>query len=343
MTSQETFVVAAVQAAPVFLDREATLEKACDLIAAAGRNGARLVVFPEAFLPAYPDWVWTVPGGQTRLLNTLYAELVENSVTIPDATTQALCRAAEQANTHVVMGLNERNQGASNASLYNTLLYIDSAGKVLGKHRKLVPTAGERTVWARGDGSTLDVYETAFGKLSGLICWENYMPLARQALYSQGTQIYVAPTWDRGDIWLSTLRHIAKEGGVYVIGCCMALHLRDIPDRFEFKQLYSQETEWINTGESCIVDPTGKVIAGPLSATEDILYAEADPRRLLSAKRMLDVAGHYARPDVFKLLVNHKEHVTIKPYGGAAHRQRQAHDDGPPAPASDNLPGASSS
>jgi len=329
MTSQETFTVAAVQAAPVFLDRQASLEKACDLIAAAGRGGARLVVFPEAFLPAYPDWVWAVPGGQSSVLDELYAELVENAVTIPDATTRALCKAAKQANTHVVMGLNERNQGASNASLYNTLLYIDASGKVLGKHRKLVPTAGERTVWARGDGSTLDVYETALGKLSGLICWENYMPLARQALYSQGTQIYVAPTWDRGDLWLTTLRHIAKEGGVYVIGCCMPLHLRDIPDRLGLKQFYPEGTEWINTGESCIVDPTGKVIAGPLSATEDILYAEVDPRRLLSAKRMLDVAGHYARPDVFTLVFNRQEQSTVRPIG----------DDAPTAAEYDNLRG----
>ena len=318
MTSKDKFIVAAVQATPVFLDLEATLEKACHLIALAGQNGARLVVFPEAFLPTYPEWVWVVPGGQSGLLDDLYADLVQNAVTVPSSATEALCRAAEQTGTYVVMGMNERDPGANHTSLYNTLLYIDATGQVMGKHRKLVPTAGERTVWARGDGSTLDVYETELGRLSGLICWENYMPLARQALYSQGTQIYVAPTWDRGDTWLATLRHIAKEGGVYVIGVCMALHLRDIPDRFEFRQLYQPETEWINTGESCIIDPTGKVIAGPVSAKEDILYAEVDPRRLLSAKRMLDVAGHYARADVFTLTVNHQEQTTLTAAGDRA-------------------------
>jgi nitrilase len=146
-----------------------------------------------------------------------------------------------------MVGLNERNAEASNASLYNTLLYIDAKGNLLGKHQKLVPTAPERMVWAQGNGSTLGVFDTPFGKLSGLICWENYMPLARYALYAWGVQIYLAPTWDRGEPWLSTLRHIAKEGRVYVVGCSIALHKEDLPDRFEFKSKYYAEAgEWIN-------------------------------------------------------------------------------------------------
>jgi len=300
-----TFKVAAVQATPVFLDREATIDKACELIATAGSEGARLIVFPEAFIPTYPDWVWTIPSGEEGILNELYAELLSNSVTIPSDATDRLCRAAKLANAYVVMGMSERNVEASGASLYNTLLYIDAQAEILGKHRKLVPTGGERLVWAQGDGSTLQVYDTPLGKLGGLICWENYMPLARYAMYAWGTQIYVAATWDRGQPWLSTLRHIAKEGRVYVIGCCIAMRKDDIPDRYAMKQkFYAEEDEWINIGDSAIVNPEGHFIAGPVRKQEEILYAEIDPRMLQGPKWMLDVAGHYARPDVFQLTVH---------------------------------------
>jgi nitrilase len=300
-----TFKVAAVQASPVFLDRAATIDKACDLIATAAREGARLVVFPEAFIPAYPDWVWAIPSGEEGVLNELYAELLANSVTIPSDATDRLCRAARLANTYVVMGMSERNAEASGASLYNTLLYIDAQGQILGKHRKLVPTGGERLVWAQGDGGTLQVYDTPLGKLGGLICWENYMPLARYTMYAWGTQIYVAATWDRGQPWLSTLRHIAKEGRVYVIGCCIAMRKDDIPDRYAMKEkFYAEADEWINIGDSAIVNPEGLFIAGPVRKQEEILYAEIDPRMVQGPKWMLDVAGHYARPDVFQLTVH---------------------------------------
>lgn len=205
-----------------------------------------------------------------------------------------------------MIGVNERNQEASNASLYNTLLYIDASGTILGKHRKLIPTAGERTVWSQGDGNTLDAYNTPFGVLGGLTCWENYMPLARQVMYDQGTQIYVAPTWDSSDLWLATLRHIAKEGGMFVAGCCMPLHIKDIPDRFEFKKLYPEDTEWINPGRSCVIDPQGKIIAGPVEDREEIIYADIDLDLIIASKRMFDGAGHYARPDVFKFAVNQR-------------------------------------
>lgn len=303
--TESTFTVAAVQAPPVFLDREATIEKACDLIAAAGEHGARLVVFPEAYVPAYPDWVWSVPAGEEGLLNDLYADLLANAVEIPSGATQRLCQAARSAGTYVVIGVNERNVEASGASLYNTLVYIDAEGHLLGKHRKLVPTGGERIVWAQGDGSTLAAYDTPFGRLSGLICWENYMPLARYTLYAWGTQIYVAATWDRGQPWLSTIRHIAKEGRVYVIGCCMALRKDDIPDSYDFKRrFYADAGEWINVGDSAIVNPHGHYVAGPLREKQEILYGEIEPRSLRGPKWMLDVAGHYARPDVFELRVH---------------------------------------
>jgi nitrilase len=307
-----TFKIAVVQAAPVVLDREATVSKACELIAKAGRSGARLVVFPEAFIPTYPDWVWRIPPGQHRVLADIYAELLEQSVEIPGPVTEELSQAARRADVYVAMGLNERNANASNASLYNTLLYIGPEGHLVGKHQKLVPTAPERMVWAQGDGSTLEVYDTSLGKLSGLICWENYMPLARYSLYAWGVQIYLAPTWDNGEPWLSTLRHIAKEGRAYVIGCSMIMRKEDIPDRFDFKaKYYSEVGEWINKGDSAIVSPDGKFVAGPLNAEEGILYAELDPRQLRGSKWNLDVAGHYARPDVFSLTVSKEDRPMI--------------------------------
>jgi nitrilase len=312
-SSSSPFTVAAVQATPVFLDREATVDKACELIAEVGREGASLAVFPEAFIPAYPDWAWAIPPGEGRLLGDLYAQLLANAVEIPGPATERLCQAAKGAGVHIVMGVNELNAEASGASLYNTLLIIDNRGEILGLHRKLMPTAAERLVWARGDGSTLDVYDTPFGKLGALICWENYMPLARYAMYAWGTQIYAAPTWDNGEPWLSTLRHIAKEGGVYVIGCCMALRVDDIPDGFEFKERFYQGAgEWINEGDSAIVKPNGEFVAGPLHEEEGILYAEIDPAKMRGPKWMLDVAGHYARPDVFELIVHRDERPVIR-------------------------------
>ena len=304
MNDQSPFIVAAAQITPVFLDKKATLDKACQVIIEASKNGARLVVFPEAFFPAYPDWSWLVPGGKPGMLDPLYTELVENSIAVPDETTEKLCQTARKAKINVVMGMNERNSDSSNASLYNSLLYIDDAGNILGTHRKLVPTAVERTVWAQGNGSTLAAYDTSVGKLGGLICWENYMPLARYAMYAWGTQVYVAPTWDQGSMWIATLQHIAKEGGMFVIGCCMPLHINDIPDRFEFKKLYPDGTDWINSGHSCIIAPNGKIMAGPLVEKEEILYAEIDLKQVTAAKRRLDVAGHYARPDVFKFEID---------------------------------------
>nr|AAR97435.1 nitrilase [uncultured organism] len=311
------FKIAAVQATPVFLNREATAEKAAALIREAGSAGAKLIVFPESFIPAYPDWVWVVPSGRDRLLSGLYGEMLENAVEIPGPATGHIGRAAKESGAYVVMGVTERDTEASGASLFNTLIYFGPTGEILGKHRKLVPTGGERIVWAQGDGSTLEVYDTPLGKLGGLICWENYMPLARYAMYAWGTQLYVAATWDRGEPWLSTLRHIAKEGRVYVIGCCIAMRKGDIPDRFEHKGLYAPDRDWINPGDSAIVNPQGEMIAGPASNKEEILYAEVDPQMMRGPKWMLDVAGHYARPDVFELTVRREPRPMIRVAGGA--------------------------
>jgi nitrilase len=299
----QPFLVAAVQASPQFMDRDATVERACLAIADAGSRGARLVVFPEAFVPGYPLWVWAIAPGQTQPLRALYAELLDQAVTIPSPAVARLCESARDANTGVVIGINERNVEASGTSLYNSLLFIGADGGLLGVHRKLVPTAGERLVHAQGDGSSLTAYDTPFGRLGGLICWENYMPLARQALYESGVHVYVAPTWDRGEPWLSTLRHIAKEGRVYVVGCCSAMRASDVPDRFDFKSsLTIPPSGWINPGDSVVVDPDGKVIAGPLHECQELLFAEVDPQRIVGPRWQLDVAGHYARPDVLGLV-----------------------------------------
>ncbi len=307
------FRVAAVQAAAVFLDLDATVDKACSLIAEAGANGARLVVFPEAFLPTYPWWIWFVPAGRTQVLRELYAELLDNAVVVPGDATARLAGAAQEAGTCVAMGINEANSEASGTTLYNSILYIDSEGGILGTHRKLVPTAGERLVHGRGDGSTLDVYDLPIGRLSGLICWENYMPLPRYALYARGVELYVAPTWDRGEPWTSTLRHIAKEGRVYVIGCCSAVRRDSVPDRYGvLDDFVPPEMEWINPGGSAIVDPDGKFLVEPVLQREEILYAEIDPAGLRGPRWQLDVAGHYGRPDVFRFAVDRRAHRPVE-------------------------------
>ncbi len=308
----ETFRIAAVQAAPVFLDREATVAKACALIAEAGRGGAALAAFPEAFIPSYPFWVWYVPPIKTATLRPLYAELVAQSLAVPGPETARLCDAARRAGVAVTIGINERNIEGSGTSLYNSQLYIGADGTVLGRHRKLIPTAAERLVWAQGDGSDLAVYPQPFGVLGGLICWENYMPLARYALYAWGIEIYVAPTWDRGEPWLSTLRHVAKEGRCVVIGCCSAVHARDVPDRYAFKSEYLGDTAWVNPGGSVLLDPDGKLLAGPAHEQETILYADIRREQMIGPRFQLDAAGHYARPDVFELRVHRKPRPFIQ-------------------------------
>jgi nitrilase len=313
------FTVAAVQAAPVFLDRDATIEKACNLIKEAGKNRARLVVLPEAFVPAYPDWVWVLqPGKHESLHRKLYGELLDQAVDIPSPATDRLCKAAKEAKAYVAIGVNERNSESSGASIYNTLLYIGADGEIMGKHRKLMPTLAERLVWAAGDGSTLETYDTDFGKLGGLLCWENRMPLARYAMYAWGTQVYVAPTWDSSDSWIATLRHIATEGRCFVIGSCIAMRTDDIPDRYEFKAQYEEEQVWINQGNSAIVNPDGDIIAGPAVKEETILYADIDVALLRGSKLWFDAAGHYARPDVFQLIVSTESRPMLHTQGGIA-------------------------
>jgi nitrilase len=292
---------AAVQAAPVFLDREGTVDKAAHLIDEAASNGAGLIVFPETFIPTYPDWVWRA-GVWDEVSEQLYGRLLENSVEVPGETTEVLGRAARRSKAYVSMGVNERDPNGG--TVYNTQLYFGPDGSLLGKHRKLMPTGGERLVWGYGDGSTLLVLDTPFGRLGGLTCWENYMPLARYAMYSQGIDVWCAPTWDNSDVWVATLRHIAKEGRVFVIGVAPCLRGSDVPDDVPGRdRLWKGEDDWMSKGNSTIVGPEGEILAGPLIGAEGVLYAEIDPARARSVRYQFDPVGHYSRPDVFKLSV----------------------------------------
>ena len=302
----EILKVAAAQLSPVFLNKEKTVKKACESILEAGKKGAKLIVFPEAFISGYPDWVWLIPNSKGADLNQLYVKLVENAVSVPDESTDKLCKAAKSAGINIIMGMHERNSETSNSSLFNSLLFINEDGKIIGKHRKLIPTGGERLIWSQGDGSTLSSYNTSAGKIAGLICWENFMPLARNAIYESGAQILATPTWDRSANWLQSMQHIAREGGLFVISTCMALRMKDIPDEYEFKKLYPEGKEWVNTGNSCIIAPNGQLLAGPLEAEEGILYADIDLNQIIAAKRMFDAVGHYSRPDVFEFKVRNE-------------------------------------
>lgn len=295
----DSVVVAAVQATPVFLDTDATVSRCCELVDKAAAAGAKLIVFPEAFVPGYPDWVWrTTPwsGAATEFA----ARLLDESVMVPGPVTDRIGDAARRAASYVVVGVNERH----GSTLYNTLLYFGPDGSLQARHRKLMPTGGERLVWGTGDGSTLRVLDTPFGKLGGLICWENYMPLARAALYAQGIDVWLAPTWDTSDVWVPTLRHIAKEGRVHVIGVAPLLRGSDIGDDLPKDDIYGGSDDWLSRGLTTIVAPDGKILAGPLVEEEGIVTAAIDPGAGLLARQQFDPTGHYARPDIFHLHVD---------------------------------------
>jgi nitrilase len=298
-------VAAAVQAAPVLLDRDATIRKAARLMKEAAAGGAGLVVFPEAFVPGYPDWVWrTTPWSDHGWYERLYDQAVE----VPGRATETLGTAAAEASVYLAVGVNERDRG----TLYNTLLFFAPEGSLLGKHRKLVPTGAERLVWGQGDGSGLVVFDTPFGRLGGLMCWENYMPLARAALYALGIDIYLAPTWDNSDVWVPTLRHIAKEGRVYVIGVNHFLRGSDVPRELpEAENIYGGDNDWLARGNTTICGPGGDVLAGPLEAAEGIIYSEIDADHARRSRRQFDPVGHYARSDVLRLLVNREPSAPV--------------------------------
>jgi len=318
------FLAAAVQAAPVFLEQEPTVEKACRLIADAAVRGAKLIVLPEAFVPGYPVWVWFLPLSRRAEVASLYRQLVENSVDVPGPVVERIGAAARAAGAWVAIGVNERNAAKSGTTLYNTLLLFNDRGELVERHRKLMATGGERLIWTHGEPVPLKVHDTPLGRMGGLICWENYMPLARFSLYEQGAQIHLAPTWDKSDQWIASMRHIAREGRVYVIGVCQALHRDQVPDRFPFKDSLPAGLDWLNVGNSMIVDPEGVVLAGPVAEREDILMAEIDPGRTAGSRWIFDVAGHYNRTDLFRFEMRAQEGGTAGTNGEAAPKRRVA-------------------
>ncbi len=305
---QKKVKVAVVQAAPVLFDREATLEKAAALILEAGRQGAGLVLLPEAYIPAYPRGFsfGMVVGSRKSEGRALWKRYWENAVEVPGPATEALGAAAREAGVFLAIGVIERDNQFSRGTLYCTLLYFDPEGKLLGKHRKLKPTGAERLIWGEGDGSTMPVVEAPFGKVGGLICWENYMPLARMAMYAKGVEIYLAPTADFRDSWQATMRHIACEGRCFVLGCNQFVKKDMYPENLETLEELEDRPEIMCRGGSVIVAPLGDVIAGPLFDEEGILYAQLDMTEVVKAKIDFDVVGHYGRPDVFQLSVNEK-------------------------------------
>ena len=298
--------VAVIQAAPALFNREASVEKACRLTQEAASQGARLILFPEAFVPAYPRGLsfGTVVGSRSPGGRLTWQTYWANSVEIPSPTTEALGAAARQANAYLAIGVIERDSQFSGGTLYCTLLYFGPDGQLIGKHRKLKPTAAERLIWGEGDGSTLTVLDTEFGKMGGLICWENYMPLARMAMYGKGVELYLAPTADSRDTWQSTLQHIACEGRCFVLGCNQFVTKSMYPADLEGLDDLASQPEIMCRGGSVIISPLGKVLAGPLYDQEGMLFAELDLAQVAQSKFDFDVTGHYARPDVFQLLIN---------------------------------------
>ncbi len=296
-------VVACVQVEPVILDRSGTLDRLAERTAEAAREGAGLVVFPETFVPAYPSSAWAkaLAGWAEPGATEAFALLHRESLAVPSADADRLAETAREHEVWLVVGVNELDPERP-GTLYNSLLTYSPAGELALHHRKLVPTNHERLVWGQGDGRGLRAIETPLGRIGGLICWENYMPLARFALYESGVEIYIASTADDGDAWQATLRHIALESRAFVIAPCHFQRAGSYPADFPLHRLL-EGRDVLGRGGSAILAPDGCYLAGPLYGEEGILYAELDPGRLAAARQRFDPAGHYHRPDVLQLSV----------------------------------------
>jgi nitrilase len=297
------YTAAVVQAAPVIFDLERTLDKVDALAGEAAAKGAKLVVFPEAFVSGYPRGMsfGAVVGARSEEGRDEFRRYWESSIDVPGPAVDRLGRAARAHGIFLVIGVIEREGG----TLYCSVLFFGPDGAYLGKHRKVMPTASERLVWGFGDGSTMPVIGTPLGKVGALICWENYLPLMRAAMYAKGIEIYCAPTADARDAWLATVRHIAVEGRCFVLSANQFNRRRDYPA--DYPADFPDDAEAvINRGGSCIVDPFGNVLAGPEVKGEAILVAEIDRAQIVRGKFDLDVVGHYARPDIFTLQVDER-------------------------------------
>ena len=296
--------VACVQVEPVILDRERTIDKIEEVAAEAARNGAELVVFPETFVPVYPSSLWAkaFAGWQSDEAKATFARLAQNSVAVGSPSEQRLAACARELGIWLVTGVNEVEADRP-GTIYNALLYHAPDGTLALHHRKLVPTNHERLLWGQGDGRGLNTVQAPFGRLGGLICWENYMPLARFAVYEAGVEIYIASTADDSDAWQATLVHIARESRAYVVSPCVFQRASAYPDDFPLRA----DLEGVPTlgrGGSAVLAPDGSYLAGPLFDEEGILYAELDPSRLLAERQRFDPVGHFHRPDVLRLGVS---------------------------------------
>lgn len=313
MRTMDQVKIAVVQAGSVIMDKQGCIEKASELLKEAGKNGAQLVVFPEAFIPCYPRGMsfGAVVGSRSLEGRKDYQRYWDNAIQVPSADTDTLGAAVKEAGVYCVIGVIEKDQDTSEGTVFCTALFFGPDGTLLGKHRKLKPTASERLIWGEGDGSTMPVIETPFGRIGALICWENYMPLARAAMYAKGIQIYVAPTADSRDTWFATMRHIAIEGRCFVIGCnqysCKKDYPEDIASREEFKDLPDEMCR----GGSCVVNPLGAFVVEPVIGEEKIIYTELDLRQVAQGQFDFDAMGHYSRPDVFQLIVNTKKKTNV--------------------------------
>ena len=295
---------ACVQAEPVVLDREATIDRLAERTAEAAGKGAQLVVFPEAFVPVYPSSAWArvFAGWADERAKATFARIAREAVSVPGPAAERIGEAARANGVWLVTGVTEIDPERP-GTLYNTLLYHAPDGSLVLRHRKLVPTNHERLVWGQGDGGGLRAIPTELGRLGGLICWENYMPLARFSLYESGVEIYIASTADDGDPWQSTLVHIARESRAFVVAPAHFQRASAYPDDFPLREEL-EGMDVIGRGGSAILDPAGSYLAGPLYDEEGILYAELDPARLFEERQRFDPAGHYHRPDVLRLRVN---------------------------------------
>lgn len=298
-----------VQAATVGSNTASTVDKAVSLILECGGRGAQLAVFPEAFIGGYPHGAGfgAFFGGRTAQGRDEFSHYHTGAIAVPSKETRILGNAARTAGIFVTIGVIEREGG----TLYCTALYFGPDGRLLGKHRKLMPTALERLCWGFGDGSTLSTVETPWGKMGAVICWENYMPLMRTAMYGQGIALYCAPTADDREVWVSTMRHIAMEGRCFVLSACQYMTRADFPDKIK-NELTDDPGEVLMRGGSLIVDPMGEILAGPDYTGETILIADLDMKQIVRGKFDLDVVGHYARPDVFRLDVDTRPKLGVE-------------------------------
>lgn len=297
--------VAIVQNPPAYLDKVETVASAVTYVEEAVKNGAALVVFPEAYIAGYPTWIWRLrPGGDMGLSGEIHERMLQSSVDLSSDDLKPLMETAKKSKVTIVVGINEIDSEFSGTTIFNTIVTIGPDGTILNRHRKLMPTNPERMVYGNGDASGLRVVDTPVGRIGALVCWENYMPLARYALYAQNLDILIAPTWDVGEVWQSSMRHIAREGGCWVLTTATALETKDMPDDFPERDTVFPKEEWINSGGAMVVAPSGTIIEGPLMERKGILYAEIDTEASQKARRSLDVAGHYSRPDIFSLEVN---------------------------------------